>query len=578
MPENQSTIAGKVRGRTLYSHFFRRFFDNDTLSLEAETQTTVIRALCAFAVPTLMVAFWLLPIYPGRAIGGVYQAGRDPWLIASDRYFFVLYSFVAMGTVTTFEWQMLFPDRSDFLILLPLGIKTRELFFAKGKALLAFLAMFLVAANIFSLILYPAVSTRAGDNFWLSLYAHFVSVALAGIFAAFAMLGIQGTMICLLPSAWFRAMSTILQSLSITALLLLLLLFPLCGNHMQSLLQGRTTFAQFVPPLWFVSLYEYLMHPAAPPSAARGLVNTGLVATGVAVCVALITYPLAWSRQQKRALEGASSARRESGALFAGLLHRTLIKRPQQRAIFHFISQTISRSTRYQVYLAIYSGIGLALALCSIVTLRIPPGTSNQTIALALSNTGLHAILPLLLFWMVTGLRAAFAFPVDMLARWVFPINLPNPANDAKAAKIWIMLCCGALTAVVFCILLSLKWSWLDLAIQAICGISLALILADLFFVGRTQIPFTRPRMPGRANLPIVFTLYGALFPLLVYLTVQLELATEAHFAILVWIVLGTLGIHVVLRVADYLAQKGIIGGFPEDEGDEGPLTLNLFQ
>src|SRR5580658_10342135 len=54
-----------TRAQTLYHHFFRRFFDNDTLSLDGETQTTVIRALAFVAIPTFMFAFWLLPSYPG---------------------------------------------------------------------------------------------------------------------------------------------------------------------------------------------------------------------------------------------------------------------------------------------------------------------------------------------------------------------------------------------------------------------------------------------------------------------------------------------------------------------------------
>ncbi|WP_263355755.1 hypothetical protein [Acidicapsa ligni] len=561
MPNN------KIRSRTLYHHFFRRFFDNDTLSLEAETETTVIRALCTCAVPALMVAFWLFAHY----------ANRPVWAVAADRYFFVLYSFVVMGAVATFQWDMLFPDRADFLILLPMPLKSRDLFYAKGKAVLSFLGMFLVAANLFGLIFFPAASTPRGGSYFHCAWAHLVAVTLAGIFAALVMLAIKGVMLCVLPSRWFGLISPILQSLSITVLLLVLFLYPLLASHMQMLLEGHATFAGFIPPLWFLGLYEQLLYGSSAPAGAYALESIGLYATAAAASLAVLTYPLAWSRQKKRALEGASKARGQSSSVIANLLHRTLLSRPQQRAIFHFISQTITRSTRYQVYLAIYSGVGFALALCSVLTLQVLPNNSTGKLSFALSNSGLHAVLPLLLFWLVTGLRAAYAFPVDMLARWVFPINLPYPGNDAKAAKTWVLLFCGLITSAVFCILLALKWSYLDLALQAIYGTSLSLLLADLFFVGRTQIPFTRPRMPGRTNLPIVFTLYGAVFPLLVIFTVKLEIATETKLHILAWILFGTVTAHVLLKIADYLAQRGIIGGFPEDEGDEGPQTLGLF-
>ena len=75
-----------------------------------------------------------------------------------------------------------------------------------------------------------------------------------------------------------------------------------------------------------------------------------------------------------------------------------------------------------------------------------------------------------------------------------------------------------------------------------------------------------------------LFTLYAALFPALVLLTAKLALDTESRLTYLLWILLGTLLLHLALRFTDRLAQQGIIGGFPEDETDQGPQTLGLFQ
>jgi len=546
----------------LRHHFFRRFFDNDTLSLEAETETTVIRALAAFAVPALMVAFWLLPRYPGRPI----------WAVAADRYFFVLYSFVAMGVVTTFEWEMLFPDRADFLILLPMPLKARELFNAKGLALLSFLGMFLISANLFALILFPAVSTRSNGSYLHSVSAHLAAVSLSGIFAAFTMLAIEGLFLCLLPARWFRQISTMTQSLSVTVLLLLFLLFPLFASHMQTLLDGQAAFTRFIPPLWFLGLYERLSLGASAPAGAASLAVIGLYATAISTTLALLLYPLAWSRQKRTAIEGALQVRVPQRNPLHAFLHRTLLARPQQRGVFHFLRQTLSRNIHYQVYLALYAGVGLALAICSIITLRVSAGT----LRLIFWKPGLHAVLPLLLFWLVSGLRAAFAFPIDMRSRWVFPINLPFPGRDAKAAKLFVVLSCITLTCTVLILLMALRWSPTELLVQTVCGTGLSLILADLFFVGRTRIPFTSPRLPGRANLPILFVLYAALFPVLVLCTVNLELATEANLAILLRILPGIAVAHLLLIGADRFYQQDSPDGFFEEELDEGPQTLDL--
>jgi len=563
--EPDLSVQTPTTARILRHHFFRRFFDNDTLSLEAETETSVTRALAAFAVPCLMVAFWLLPSYPG-------VPPRSMWAIAGDRYFFVLYSFVAMGIVTTFEWEMLFPDRADFQILLPMPLKARELFYAKGLTLLSFLGMFLVTANLFALVLFPAVSTKSNGSYLHSVWAHLASVSLSGIFAAFTMLALDGLFLCVLPAKWFRQVSTVIQSLSVTVLLLLFLLFPLFGSHMQTLLEGHATFARFIPPIWFLGLYEHLALGASAPAGAESLATIGLYATICSTAIALLVYPAAWSRQKKMALEGALQVRVPKPNLLHALLHRTLLVRPQKRGVFHFLRHTISRNVHYQVYLTLYAGVGLALAICSVVTLKASAGTAS----LVLWKPGLHAVLPLLLFWLVSGMRAAFAFPIDMRARWVFPITLPFPGRDAKAAKLFVQLACAALTCIVLILLMALRWSPAELLVQAVCGAGLSLILADLFFVGRTRIPFTSPRLPGRTNLPILFVLYAAIFPTLVLCTVSLELSTEANLALLLRILPGIAIAHFVLIGADRFYQQDTPDGFFEEEQGEGPQTLGL--
>jgi hypothetical protein len=576
-----------LRSRVLFRHFFRRFFDNDTLSVSGETETTVIRALAFCAVPTLMFAFWLLPSYPTKLLTG---GPGIHWNVEADRYLFPLFSFVAMGVVATFEWEMLFPDKADFLILLPMPLRPGELFYAKGKALLTFLSLFLVAANLFSGILFPAVSTLAHGHFFHAMGAHLLSTLLAGICAAFAILALEGLVLCVLPASWFRKVSTAVQCLSITGLLLLFLMYPVVSGNLKILMSNETSIARLLPPLWFLGLDEALLQGTAAPTGAWGLAMEGMYATGAMVLLAMVTYPLAWARQKRNALEGALVARKQARGGIRGwlqaVLHRTILRMPQKRAIFHFMTQTITRNPRYQVYLAIYAGVGLALALCSATTLQ---SDADHTLVLALWQPGLHAILPLLLFWLVTGLRASFAFPMDMRARWIFPISLrlpPNPGDEpdlyafpgeaAKIVKDWVLLFCGLLVLLMLGLLLALHWSYLSLLIQAVCGIGLSLILADLFFLGRTQIPFTRPRLPGRESLPIVLTLYAALFPALVIAVARLEMVAEEQPLLILKILLAAALLHLGLRYLDGLARRGVIGGFPEDESDDGPQTLGL--
>jgi len=62
---------------------------------------------------------------------------------------------ILLGFITVFEWDMLFPDRKDYLILTPMPVTTRTVFNAKFAALAAFLLAFTVAINLFPTFLFP---------------------------------------------------------------------------------------------------------------------------------------------------------------------------------------------------------------------------------------------------------------------------------------------------------------------------------------------------------------------------------------------------------------------------------------
>src|SRR6185437_9138744 len=171
--------------RILVDHFFRRFFDNDTIQVEGDTLTTVVRAISIVAVPGPMIGFFMQNQYPQRLL----------WGRIEDEYLFVLISFVVMGAVSIFEWEMLFPDRLDFLILSPLSLKPMQMLAAKAAALIGFFALFLIGCNCFGMLILPAISK---GEFFRQVFAHGVAVMLARIFSALLFLAVGGVLLCVL--------------------------------------------------------------------------------------------------------------------------------------------------------------------------------------------------------------------------------------------------------------------------------------------------------------------------------------------------------------------------------------------
>ena len=95
-------------------------------------------------------------------------------------------------------------------------------------------------------------------------------------------------------------------------------------------------------------------------------------------------------------------------------LDRVLLRQPVQRAVFHFITQTIARSVKHRLFLATYGGFGIALAVLSLGP-----------------NASAFLRLPLMLsFVMISGLRAAFNFPSELGANWAYQISESSDVGE----------------------------------------------------------------------------------------------------------------------------------------------------
>ena len=220
--------------RTLVAHFFGRFFDVDSTSTDVDTRARVIQFLALLTVPGLMISFFMLADHPANSVwvrAASSQADRL-WLRVGDRYVFVAYAMVVMGLLMTFKWDSLFPDRRDYLILTSLPISYRRWFAAKLLALGAFLSLFIVAINVFSLLLVPRqVAEQSNVNsptvFWEALAAHAAGTIGGSLFAALFFGALQGLLINVLTPDAFRRISPRIQMIAIAALVIALLLIPL---------------------------------------------------------------------------------------------------------------------------------------------------------------------------------------------------------------------------------------------------------------------------------------------------------------------------------------------------------------
>ena len=407
----------------------------------------------------------------------------------------------------------------DFLILLPLPVRPLTLFLAKLSAISIYILLFLFAANAFGALLLPAL---APGHIFRALLAHAAAVFAAGLASSLFVIAFEGAVIVLAPERWYRRIAPVVQALLIAGFLTLFLRVFTVGDRLQLLFSGAVRGASWFPrPLWFQAIYEVGLGGATATPFARTLMQMGWWCFPALLVAVTVIYPAAWLRRHRMALEGARSAHPARRQPVAG--DRSIApcwrKPPISAPSIHFTRKTLARLSRYHVLLAVYAGSGLALSVAGAVGVTSADGGLHWS----LWRPGVQAVMPMLLFWTVAGLRVAFSLPEDIASRWIFrmaPLETSRVVSTVKR----LVACACALVIVSVCVLLSLcGWAAIDVLGQCVLNTCFAVLMIDAFFFLESSIPFTRPRMGEQASLPLTLAVFLFGIPVCMLLMLTLE-------------------------------------------------------
>jgi hypothetical protein len=505
----------------LVRHFFGRFFDNEIVSQKGDMRTNVVQAFGLVATPGMFVPFYMIP-----------QRARfdrpfdHNWILLSDYYFFILFSMVVMGFVMVFEWDALFPDRKDYLILTPLPLSGNSIFAAKTLSLVAFLGIFAIDANFFCTLLAPLVTGGEGTLapvVWRLIAVHGASVLGAGAFVALSIAGVQGVLINVLTGRGFRRVSPWVQMALMGILIVMLFLTPLACASIRPLVERDSPLLRWFPPFWFLGLYLDMLpgRPAAP--VFHELATLARHALAISAAGFVVTYLAGYRRHARRVMETVEGTVGGPSRLrvgFDSLMNRWLLPHPLERATFHFISNTMLRNARQRLFLAAFGGVAVALTLPALVRIGTRPGTPFVIFEAA----GLLSAPLTLSFFVVSGLRAAFNFPAELRANWVFQIcESEDRILHIRAARKWIALM-GILP--LFALLAPVEvWfrGWRLAFLHLTFALGLALVLLNLLLIWFRKIPFTCSYFPGKTSMAVMFFLYLAGFTTYSWTMAELE-------------------------------------------------------
>jgi hypothetical protein len=519
----------------LVRHFLSGLFDFGILS---ETGTASFkRTMLGIATVFLSLGLLLARVYLTRYGRLADEPTADPYqrAVLGDHALLIAIPMWTVAVVTVLIGHALFPDETDYRVLMALPVTRRAIFLSKLAAVVLFAGGFALAAHValLPLAVLTAFNPWADPTVVARLAAYYGASLPASALAVLLVVAVHGALLALLPRERALAGSGLMRSLLLCALVFAfpaLLRLPAAG----SALMAGAFWTYLVPPVWFVGLEEWLL--GAGRQYFQNLAATAAATLVVAAGVAASSYALVYRRFDRVLLQaGQPSA--------AAVTRRTRrvpreARRPAFMAIRSFIAITLRRSLLHQGILIVLGAAGVGLAVNSLSGHLVDWWHRNGGPPESLVSAVVWTPFALLLAASV-AVRTTLVVPVEQRANWVFRMT-----EDADARADQLQAAASALRnfGVVLPIAMLLPIQWLVIGagvvpvvlVEAILGC----LVVEIVMRNWQVIPFTSSYMPGKGFLPqtilrasvvfIVFTTVGYALAYLTWEGTSIAMAVDA--------------------------------------------------
>lgn len=470
----------------------------------ADFELGISGVLALVAVPGAFMSLSLFGKYSSllRYIKG--EKAFDVFLASMpDKYFFIVFSMVATGIVAVLKWDRILPGRADYFNFAPMPLPLRQIFLANLAAILVVVGLFAVDVNAASAILFPLVVTAdagTGASFPAFVAAHAVTVVLASFFVFFSFFAVTGSLMMLLPSRVFRRISLAIRVAALIACFTLLS----TSFAVMPLVRRGDPWMEWIPPVWFLGLYQAMQSRATPALAALG--ERALAVTAFAFVAAMAVYAVSYRRYFLRIPEtmeySASAPSALAGALrgrAARVVNRWWLGTSDfQRACYHFSLKALLRSETHCLFFGAFVAIGIVVAAQRAVH-AADTGRLESWLSLSF----------ILAYCVIAGLRFVIEMPVGLRANVVFRSGLDPHLHEVDAVVrklMWTFLGPGVLLPSLVAAAWGLGWvqGLLHAALVAVAF----WILVEVLLLRFRKIPFTCSMPPFQNHVIMLFFLY----------------------------------------------------------------------
>jgi hypothetical protein len=432
----------------------------------------------------------------------------DPLAVAlPDEYFFITLSMAVTGAGAVWRWDALFPDRRDYINLVPLPVSTSTIFLANLAAVLFLAALIAVDVNAASSLLFPlgVGATQSSFLFFVKFTAvHMLVVGLASAFAFFGVLALLGILVAMLPPRVERTVSPLVRTIVAMGFVILLS----ASYFLVDFLQGQDTkhqWAAWLPSSWFLGLFEAL-HGQTAPVIATG---ARLALPGVALMIvsAFLFYGLGYRRyflRMAEMVEATSGIQTRTPSRLVAWFDNWILRTPFQKGCFHFVWRTLFRSEAHRLALAGIFGMGIVLS-----SQFLAGAVQTKPYVQSIPSANALAVPFALAFFIIIGLRVIFEIPADLRPNWIFRFSLDAEHHECAtlARKVMLTFVLPWVVLVAFP-LYGYFDGWVSASLHTILVAVWSLLLVNTVLIRFRKLPFTCP-LPVFQQHSIV-TLVGA--------------------------------------------------------------------
>ena len=502
---------------TLSRHFFDRLFQNDIVSFEEQMTGRIIGILAVLSVYLGYMAFW---------ITGKYTFIPDEGSSWQEKFIMLCATMLVIAVLSLLEWDSLFLDSRDFANFVPLPMNVRTLFLAKFLSLCTFAGIFALGINI--LVAFTFFSTFANyvssklsfmPYFFL---VHFLASFLEAFFTLFFFAAFVGFLSLILGEKLFKKVSSYLRGilLSIAVFLgfnSLIIDLTFYENITQTLAfwKVQAPFKMiFIPPMWFIGLYETLLGNKEP--VFQALAYVALLSIPVSLGALYLTVGLSFRRHLNKF--GTRLLRKKlffriKESIFH-ILKNTLLRHPDQRAVFDFYRKTMKGSQIHRTRLIGFLAAGAGIILFYLLGWRVSLANLSEVTRISLS-------IPLIFnLSLILGIRNVVNVPSELEANWVFQLTEKKPFRYYLSGLRKGILFLNILPiSLLFFLFYSFLWGMPTAAYHFVYILGISVLLMETFFLKYHKIPFACSYMPGKEKLHVYLGLYIIGFVIYYFLT-----------------------------------------------------------